>query len=449
MTGESPLHLRRPWVIAFLLAIAVLIGWLAIKRAVNGNADLTGNHRLWQLNLSEATLPVRREGPQPQDPDAYPPITYAMFAPFGALPLWAAATLWYLLNLGCSIYLWRSARHWLMTAAGLPPGWTAELILGAAVVAVLPWWIGSLLLGQNTLLLMSITWGAYQEARRGHDWLTGVLLGFATAIKILPVVFLLPFVLSRNWRVVCAFSLTMLALVGGLGSLYFGPATNLDFHRKWATFVLQGPENRPEDPRDPNTLRGSLRYHNQAIEAVLARLMTDIPIHNRPEAPRVNLLNVSASTWRLSRSIATGLCVLIGLLALYRRIPFTHHQTGSNLGAAEPPSKLQEPTGEATVETYAVLCLLQLFVSPIVWSHYYLWLFWPLLLVLVQTCAGRRNGAVICLGWLASVPLIAVPTVRAIGLHLWVTVAIYLWICWPLICWPSICGQRRGNFSGG
>lgn len=445
MTGAPPLHLRRPWIIALLLALALLLGFLAVKRTVNGNADLSGNHRLWRVNLSQSTLPVRREGPQPQDPDAYPPITYALFAPLGALPIGATATVWYLLNLGCSVYLWRSARNWLTTAAGRPPGRRPELLEGAAILAVLPWWIGSVLLGQNTLLLMSMTWGAFQAAQRRQDWLAGGLLGLATSIKILPVVFLLPFVFTRNWRALSAFSLTILLLVGGLGSLYFGPQTNLEFHRKWATFVIRGPENRPEDPSDPNTLRGSLRYHNQAIEAVLARLLMDVPIHNRPDAPRVNLLNVSAATWRISRAIVSGFCVLIGLSALARAVRAARHSTSNQSALIVPP-----PIGPATrdrqtgVEIYAILCLLQLFVSPIVWSHYYLWLFWPILLVLVQTDSGRRSGIIITLGWFASLPLIAIPQVRAIGLHLGMTLVIYLWICWPLIR-----GQRRGNCSGG
>lgn len=444
MNGETPPYRRS---IALLLIVAALVvGGLAVKRAVNGNADISGNYRHWRANLTTATLPVRRDGPDPQDPDSYPPLTYAIYAPLGALPLWATATLWYGLNLGCSVYLWRAARDWLRNAANLPPDQSVsvagrciqigpDLILSLATLAILPSWIGSLLLGQNTLLVMSLTWGAFRAIRRTRPWLAGGLLAFATTIKVLPVLFLLPFLLRRNDKVVLAFSVTGLLLLLGLGSLYFGPYTNFDFHYRWLKFAIQGPENRPADPHDPNTLRGSLRYHNQSIETVLARLLMDVPIHNKPGAPHVNLLNVSADNWRRISSGATGICLVLGLLSLYRstRPTYTVADTVAH-------DAMAENAGVTSVETYAIVSMLQLFVSPVVWSHYYLWLFWPLLVMLVAAARGRRSGYVIYLVWIAVLPLIGIPQVRAIGLHLWVTLALYLWICWPFLTL-----QRRGE----
>ncbi len=447
MNGKILVNPRFRTLTIFLVAAALLLGWLAVKRAVNGNADLSGNYRHWRVNLTKATLPVRRDGPQPEDPDSYPPITYAIHAPLGALPLWATATLWYALNLACSFYLWRSARQWLLFAdaasVGVEDGRIRHAkvreislnllgrelklgpdgILGLVILAILPSWIGTLLLGQNTLFLMTLTWGAFQSARRNSPWLAGALLNLATALKVLPAVFLLPFIFHRNYRVCLAFVATGLALLFGLGSLYFGPSTNLDFHLKWLRYATQGSENRPADPRDPNTLRASIRYHNQSIEAVLARLMMDVPIHNRPDAPRVNLLSVSAESWRRVKSVATGLCVILGLWVLVRK------SRDQSPASSKPSTRL----GDTLAETYVVLCLLQLFISPIVWSHYYVWLFWPLLIVLVTACEGRRSGFFIYLAWIAALPLIAVPQFRAIGIHLWATLAIYVWICWPIL----------------
>ncbi|MDB5340679.1 MAG: hypothetical protein JWN70_6298 [Planctomycetaceae bacterium] len=439
MDRPSLLDPRNRWTAALLIAVAILLGVLSIKRAVNGNADFSGNYRHWRANLEKPTLPERGTGLQNQDPDAYPPITYALYAPLGALPLWAAATVWYLINLGCSVYLWREARNWLLmevgTAAdaainlqmnsGWQVRWGPHRILNMAVIAVLPAWIGSLLLGQNMLPLMALTWSAFQLARRHHPWLAGSMLALATTIKVFPAVFLLSFILTRNYKVVVAYSIAGIFLVGGLGSVYFGPSTNLEFHRKWLKFAVQGPENRPPDPHDPNTLRGSLRYHNQSIEAVSARLLMDVPIHNQPGAPRVNVLHVSAATWRPIRSAATVVCLILGVIVLYR--------TTRSGGLMDVPRPAAGSIGATSVETYAILSLLQLFVSPIVWSHYYLWLFWPLLLLLVETRRGRRGGLVIYVAWLVGMPLMAVPEVRAIGLHMWLTIVIFVWICWPRV----------------
>ena len=455
MDGPQPHRFQTRWTALILIAVALLLGGLAVRRAVNHNADFSGNHLNWQKNLQASFLPERRDGPEPQDPDAYPPITYALYAPLGALPLWAAATVWFLVNLGCSFYLWRGARNWLQIELATHPQcatytpvtagiWQLtrgpQRILNLAVLAILPAWIGSLLLGQNMLPLMALTWGAFQLARNQRPWLAGGLLALATVLKVLPVVFLLPYVLTRNVRVVAAFTISGCLLVGGLGSLYFGPVTNREFHRKWLKFAVQGPENREPDPRDPNTLRGSLRYKNQSIEAVLARLMMDVPIHNQHQAPRVNFMHLSAATWRTTRSIVTAVCVMLGLFALYRYVRQTQLRTGSDVPAPAGPM------GESSVEMLAILSLLQLLISPMVWSHYYVWLFWPWLWLQAETLCGRRGGGMIYVAWLIAMPLMAVPEVRAMGLHLWLTLALFLWICWPRLGGST---QRRGSLLTG
>lgn len=422
-----------------LIAAAILMGYLAIKRAINGNADLSGNYRHWRNNLSAPALPVRRNGPETEDPDAYPPISYALFAPFGAMPLWMAAAVWYVLNLACSIYLWRDARAWLVSAcgrsgcgSGMPAAWhfprTPDGILALVILSILPAWISTVLLGQNTLLIMLMTWVACRAAARGLPWVTGTLINLATAAKVLPVVFLLPFLCRWNGRVFVAYCVTGLAILFGLGSLYFGFRTNLDFHRRWLEYATRGSEGRPADPHDPDTLRGSLRYHNQSIEAVTARLLVDVPIHNRPGAPQVNVMRVSAATWRRIRTACTLLCVLIGVAAMIRNAHRGHSTLPTSAAVVE----------DQMVQDYSVASLLQLFISPIVWSHYYVWLFWPLLFVSVSAIRGRRSGQFILLLWIASQPLIAVPVARGLGVHLMVIFILYLWLCWPMLA-----AQRR------
>ena len=52
----------------------------------------------------------------------------------------------------------------------------------------------------------------------------------------------------------------------------------------------------------------------------------------------------------------------------------------------------------------------------------------------------------IYVAWLIAMPLMAVPEVRAVGLHLWLTLSLFLWICWPRLR-TSI--QRRGSLLTG
>ncbi|MDB5391542.1 MAG: hypothetical protein JWM11_7188 [Planctomycetaceae bacterium] len=483
--------------VAALIVGSAIIGVLSVKRIVNGNADLSGNYRIWRANLSESTQPGRHLNADTgmQDPDSYPPITYALFAPLATVPLPLLAALWYVMNLACTVFLWQSLSVMLSelphpdskdlsarSTSGLIPSidarpggelsgeqsdytgcyvaarpgtasWisrslTDVRILKLASLAILPAWISTLLIGQHTLLQMSLVVAATRtDVRRVTGSLkAATLLALAIVMKILPVVFLLPYVIRRQFVVLLFTAVIGCGLVFGLGSLFFGIQKNCEFQSRWLQFAARGPENRPPDPRDPNTLRGSLRDKNQSIEAVLARLLMDIPIHQRDAAaPRVNLAAVEASAWRICSSGLVAMCLLIGILTLVRshwvNMPRTLSETG-HLEHEPTPAVDSLKRLDSDLGRLAILSLIQLFISPVVWSHYYVWLVLPLAFVLSEVRLGRRNGIGIYAVWLVLIPTLGFERCRAVGVQLWVNLAIYAWICWPAFF-------ARGQLRGG
>jgi hypothetical protein len=430
--------MRQRLVLGALIAGLLVIGVLSVKRIVNGNADLSGNYRIWRANLTEPTQPGRHMAANTglQDPDSYLPVTYALFAPLATMPLPLLAALWYVINIACTVYLWRSVTSLLNESSQHP---TNRRIVTLAALAVAPSWIGTVLIGQHTLLQMSLIVAAFRTDARSvwGSAKTGTLLGFAVVMKILPAVFYLPFLTRGNIRVLLVTAIVGCGLIFGLGSLYFGIEKNQEFHLRWLNFAIHGPENRRPDPRDPNTLRGSLRDKNQSIEAVLARLTMNIPIHRRdPEAPQVNLTAVEASTWRIMSASLVGVCLLMAIMAVVR-------SQRANDRRASPPS--ETAAGEARVPSdalmrldsalgkLAILSLTQLFISPVIWSHYYVWLFLPLAYVLSEVRHGRSSGAWFYGLWLILLPALSLELCRAVGVQLWVNLAIYIWICWPAL----------------
>lgn len=470
MQSEQPVDpptSRSRWIHVALLIGVVIVGVLSVKRITNGNGDLNGNYRLWRANLSEPTQPGRHMSVESgwQDVDPYPPITYAMFATFARLQLRPLAVLWYAMNVACTVYLWRSLSILLESAdvAGaavshLPTNsissqqaevkpiandrvarfLTNSRISQLAALAVLPSWLGSVLIGQHTLLQMTLVVAAFRTDIRtlGGSVKAGTFLVLATAMKVLPVVFLLSFLSRGRFRVLASFLVMGSCLVFGLGSLFFGAEKNWEFHVRWLKFAAQSPDNRPPDPRDAGTVRGSLRDKNQAIESVLARLFMDLPIHTRhADAPRINLLSVTPSTWRIMSSSLLLISISIGFVAAFRcqyeqnPLGWNRPEDGiQNHLEANALSRLRSPLGQL-----AILSPMQLFISPVIWSHYYLWLFLPLAYLLFEARHGRLSGIFIYCLWVLLIPALAEEHCRAVGPQLWMTLVIYAWICSPAI----------------
>jgi hypothetical protein len=440
--------MRQRLVLGALIAGLLVIGVLSVKRIVNGNADLSGNYRIWRANLTEPTQPGRHMAANTglQDPDSYLPVTYALFAPLATMPLPLLAAMWYVMNIACTVYLWRSLSSLLQESSQSPSN---RRIVTLAAVAVAPSWIGTVLIGQHTLLQMSLIVAACRTDARSvwGSAKTGTLLAFAVVMKILPAVFYLPFLTRGNIRVLLVSAIVGCGLIFGLGSLYFGIEKNQEFHLRWLNFAIHGPESRRPDPRDPNTLRGSLRDKNQSIEAVLGRLTMNIPIHRRdPDAPQVNLTAVEASTWRIMSASLVSVCLLVGIIAIVRS------QRANDCRSSHP---LETVTGDerthpdslmrldSDLGRLAILSLTQLFISPVIWSHYYVWLFFPLAFVLSEVRHGRSSGTWIYALWLILLPALGSEHCRAIGVQLWVNLAIYVWICWPALFPASI--QHSGS----
>ena len=412
-----------PWL---LMAVVIGLGWVTVRRTVSGSSDLRGFYKIWRANLVEPTLPVRLHGAVEQDPDPYPPTSYVLFAPLGALPVWGVGLFWYGLNLGCTWGVWRLTRSLLR----LPPGHSRSLWWAALAVA--PFWVGNLLRGQNAPLLMLLTLASFWLAERGRSFWSGSLIAVATLIKVIPAAFLLPYVVRRDSRALAGFAATLAVLVLGAASLFFGPRTNYDFHVRWWSYVTHQTDG-PPDPLAPDTTRGSTRSNNQSLEAVLARLMLPIPVTPRRDTPQINIVTVEAATWRTLRTIGlVGFALLACVAAVGSR---WMNRNRSDTGAYQAADDL------------ALLCPLILIISPIVWSHYYCWMFFPLAYLLERRgeLAGRGLPRSALFGlWLAAVPLFAWTLARTWGVSLWVTSLVFLGIAAPALraAWRTACRRR-------
>ncbi|MCU0724995.1 MAG: DUF2029 domain-containing protein [Planctomycetes bacterium] len=218
---------RRPVrrVITAILLVLLLLGWaVAVRRALRGSSEFTGFSRISDttilrgLDLYEAVKHRR----------AYPPFFAVFFLPFTVIGKVAGAILFSGVNLLSLV-----ASPWLCLRAALArrprlSEWLLLFLLGAPLM-------GNVLLRSETdlVILLAVSGALWLLSVRGLPALAGAALSLAAAIKVLPAYLALWLVARREWRALAAMVVGGVVLVGGLGSVAFGPVHNLDHHVRY------------------------------------------------------------------------------------------------------------------------------------------------------------------------------------------------------------------------
>jgi len=273
-------------------------------------------------------------------PFTYPPLAAVAFAPLALITLPAAgvaitALTCVLLAVSTWIVFTRLdvAQHWPVGGSAALRRWW----LAAGLVALAAWRFEPLLenfrFGQVNVVLMTLV--IADCVPRRTPWPRGVLLGLAMAVKLTPAVFLLYFVLRRDFRAV----LTALAS--------FGVATLAGFALAW---------------------RDSWEYWTATVHNT-DRIGTPTLNTNQNAAGALARLELGESTHFV---VWTAACLAVLGLTVWavRRV----------LAAGE--------------STLAVMCvaLFGLVVSPVSWSHHWVWAL-PTIAVAAVLAARRRDAA--------------------------------------------------------
>ena len=274
-------------------------------------------------------------------PFTYPPLAAIVFCPFAWLHMPAASvaiTLLTLVLLIASTAIVLTRLDVWNTSRLLPgPAWLRRLWLAVVIVAPAAIWVepisSNFAFGQINVVLMTLV--IADCVPRHTPWPRGLLLGIGMALKLTPAVFLLYFLLRRDNRA----ALTAVASFAGATLLGFALAWN-DSWEYWT-----------------HTLRHTDRIGTAALN-------TDQNIAGALARPGLG------EHERFVLWVAACLLVLAITVWAMRRV----------LRAGEP--------------TLAVICvaLFGLVVSPVSWSHHWVWVL-PALLVTGTLAWRRRNVA--------------------------------------------------------
>ncbi|ALI27517.1 putative membrane protein [Mycolicibacterium fortuitum] len=258
-------------------------------------------------------------------PFTYPPLAAIMFAPFAWLSLPAAsvaitATTLLLLIVSMVIVLTR-LNVWPDTTITSEPAWLRRCWLAAALVAPAVIWLepirSNFEFGQINVVLMTLV--VADCVPRRTPWPRGVLLGLAIALKLTPAVFLLYFLLRRDIHTLLrTAAATVVATLAG-------------FVLAWTDSI----EYWTETVRNTDRIGTATLNTNQNIAGTLARL-------GLSEGPRFAL-------WVVASFAVLALTVWAAQRAL---------RAGSD---------------ESPVVALVCVAMFGLVVSPVSWSHHWVW----------------------------------------------------------------------------
>ena len=272
-------------------------------------------------------------------PFTYPPLSAIVFTPFTWLSYHAASVVMTVITLVLlvvsTMIVLAALEVWPTSAVSTGPAWARRCWLAVAIAVVAIYYFEpirtNLVLGQINVALMTLVLADCLPRRT--PWPRGLLLGLAIALKLTPAVFLLYFALRRDKHA----ALTV--------AISFVGATLLGFALAWRDSL----EYWTSTLRDTNRIGTSGYFKNQNIVGALARL---------------HLTNTERFTiW------------MVGSLAVLAMTVWAARRT---LRAGEP------------VLALCCIALFGLVVSPVSWSHHWVWVV-PTLLTTSALAYQRRN----------------------------------------------------------
>jgi alpha-1,2-mannosyltransferase len=386
----------RPRSIALLIAVPLLavvagiVGWLldwhlgvdiAVYRA--GALTLLHGEPLYDANTLTA------EPFWALLPFTYPPSAALIFVPLAVLPLevaWGVLTAISLLAMALVI---RVAIGSLPKPAADGPRWWASparstLVFSVVLLGLEPVW-RTIFLGQINLILMAMVVLDVLVITQRNSRFGGVLVGVASAVKLLPIIFVAHLVFTGRWKDGLRAFGTFVVLQG----LMFAISPH-DAWRYWS-YTL------------PDTGRiGPIHWAgNQSLNGMINRLSDLAP-------------------W--ASKAALGVSALLAIPAVWLMLKF--HRKGQNLAAL------------------LVTAFFVLLASPVSWSHHWVWAV-PLIVLLVSrlpattpaTAWKRWLGAFAVLAVFVSCVLLILPNGRNIELHwkAWQEILGNAYILMPLV----------------
>jgi hypothetical protein len=406
--------LRAPLDVLFL-ACCVLLTADVLGPEIFGNGK-TKDYPLWfwagQQVLQGGNL-------YPSDPNGYfdflyPPLSAILLAIpsyFGKLSLYICLSI---LNAGA---WWMTAQlsNAMSGSDRSPPPWLAALPAIVTVTFVFDMFD----LGQPNLILLAMMLFGFWLLQHDRPWASGGMFALATAIKVFPVAVLPYLVWRRHW----ASAASMVVFLGVL--LFVVPAPVRGFQHNVAELKTwyRGMVGSSSEQGFGQRSEQNWSWVNQSIIAMTHRLTRPVNYNQDNPAKAPAYMNLVDLDFKTANWIVIGVSIAIGL----------------GFVAVMPPASRR--TRRSDAEELGILFCLMTVASPLARQYYFMWLFFPLTVLMHRAvydprpAARKGTWAVLAVaGLLISLSLPIFPTdLQAFGNNFLATALLAVALAWHLL----------------
>jgi hypothetical protein len=316
----------------------------------------------------------------------YPPLPAILLAIpswFGKIALYSVLSI---LNIAAWWYTGMLSNA--MTGLGRTPGpWLEALPALVTVTFVFDMFD----LGQPNLVLLAMMLYGFWSLQHQRSWLAGFMFALATAIKVFPIAVLPYLVWRRNW----AAAVATVAFTGIL--LYVVPAPIRGFERNaaelktWYQAMVGSSSEKGFGQRDEQ----NWSWVNQSLIAVTHRLVRPINYNQEDSNKPPHTMNVIDVDYKTANWIVLALSALLGL------------------GFVAVMPRQARRTARSDAEELGILFCLMTVASPLARQYYFMWLFFPLTVLMHRAAfderANVRLGTWLALGAAGALMLLAMP----------------------------------------
>jgi hypothetical protein len=302
----------------------------------------------------------------------YPPLSAILLAVpafFGKIPLYLCLSL---LNVAA---WWMTAQlSNAMTGDGeaLNP-WLAAL----PSVVTISFIFDMFDLGQPNLVLLALMLLGFWLLQHGRPWSSGSLFAIATAIKVFPVAVFPYLVWRRQWASVASMAIFLVVFLLLVPAPVRGFQHNLSELKTWYQGMVASSSEQGFGQRNDQ----NWSWMNQSLISLTHRLTRPVDYNQDNPNKTPGYMNLLDLDFKTANWVVVGISFLIGLGFI----------------AVMPPARRRTPRSDA--EELGILFCLMTVASPLARQYYFMWLFFPLT-VLIHRAACDSRAAVRKATWI-------------------------------------------------
>jgi hypothetical protein len=244
----------------------------------------------------------------------------------------------------------------------------APIVIATFIVMPFVW--SSYHLGQPSLVLLALLLGAFLSLRHGHEILAGTLVALAVAIKAFPLLVIFYLIYRRYWTAAISLLIALVLLLFLLPIPFRGVQRTLSDIRDWQRGML-----RYEQSGIAQRSARGYSWKNQSIFGMTNRLLRRVSVDDEPNPPAY--ANLADLDFRTVNIVIIASALLLGL----------------SFVVAMP--RQRAPEGDA--REFAALLILILIFTPLAFGYLFVWLMFPLALLIKRTKAAAESILLMCL----------------------------------------------------